>query len=70
MQDWVLGHVTYVVPQGRTTRGALTLVSRLHCHYLEVLFFFLSKDLFIYFYVYEYTVAVQMVLGHHVVAGN
>jgi hypothetical protein len=30
-----------------------------------------KKDLFIYlFYVYEYTVAVQMVVSHHVVAGN
>jgi hypothetical protein len=27
------------------------------------------KDLFIYFYVYECTVAVQMVVSHHVVAG-
>jgi hypothetical protein len=27
------------------------------------------KDLFIYFYVYEYSVAVQMVVSHHVVAG-
>jgi hypothetical protein len=32
---------------------------------------FLSKDLFIYlFYVYEYTIVVQMVVSHHVVAGN
>jgi hypothetical protein len=28
------------------------------------------KDLFTYFYVYEYTVAVQMVVSLHVVAGN
>jgi hypothetical protein len=33
-----------------------------------VVFLFLS--LFILFYVYEYTVAIQMVVSHHVVAGN
>ena len=40
-------------------------------HAKKALFPFLfKKDLFIYFYVYEYTVAVQMVVSHHVVAGN
>ena len=40
-------------------------------HAKKALFPFLfKKDLFIYFYVYEYTVAVQMVGSHHVVAGN
>jgi hypothetical protein len=29
-----------------------------------------KKDLFIYFYVYEYTVAIQMVVSYHDVAGN
>jgi hypothetical protein len=33
-------------------------------------FFFIFKDLFFFFNVYGYTVAVQMVVSHHVVAGN
>jgi hypothetical protein len=32
--------------------------------------YFFKKDLFILFYVYEYTVAVQMVVNLHVVVGN
>jgi hypothetical protein len=31
---------------------------------------FKKKDLFYLFYVHEYTVAIQMVVSHHVVAGN
>jgi hypothetical protein len=36
--------------------------------YLRVTLFL--KDLFILFYVYDYTVAVQMVVSLHVVVGN
>ena len=32
--------------------------------------YYFLKDLFYLFYVYEYIVAVQMVVSHHVAAGN
>jgi hypothetical protein len=40
---------------------------------LKVLFIYYFKDLFIYLFIYllyEYTMAVQMAVSHHVVAGN
>jgi hypothetical protein len=38
--------------------------------HVGLLSFFLKKDFFLYFYVCEYTVAVQMVVSLHVVVGN
>ena len=45
-----------------TIMDALSETSSQHCS------FFLKR--LIYFYVYEYTIAIQMVVNHHVVTGN